>query len=57
MSVGGVRMCELDAMIYSDARHYNISIEQIEQLHEIYHSEHGNGNHPKTLIDLLEVLT
>jgi len=50
-------MCELDAMIYSDARHYNISIEQIEQLHEIYHSEHGNGNHPKTLIDLLEVLT
>lgn len=50
-------MCELDAMIYSDARRYNISLDQLNQLHKFYHEEH-NDKQPKNLIDLLEgVLT
>ena len=51
-------MCELDAMIYSDARTHNITVEQVEELHRVFHEEHkGNGECPKSLIDLLEVLT
>ena len=50
-------MCELDAMIYSDARKHNITVEQTDELHHIFHEEHNNGEQPKNLIDLLEGIT
>lgn len=49
-------MCKLNAMIQSDAKRFNISVEQLNQLHVEYHNVNGKTP-PNDLIDLLEVLT